>query len=267
MNISAQLTDYVAAYDNTASVNDAIHAQFTQHVNSVEWLKTHRDWIEANRLGFGDRAFHYLWYLLVRRVAADCLNPHLLEIGVYKGQVISLWSLIAKQCELSLKVTAISPLQGNPPPQSRFQLLWRQLTSVKFHNDQRVGNLYEEMDYQRTIEDLFRHFGLDFAAVNLIRGFSQEAQVIEKARTRRYAIVYIDGDHSYDGVRRDIYNFAGLVIDNGYLVMDDASYYLPGSTFWKGHETVSRACDLIPSLGFVNILNVGHNRIYQKRAR
>jgi hypothetical protein len=49
--------------------------------------------------------------------------------------------------------------------------------------------------------------------------------------------------------------------------MDDASFNLPGAEnneYWKGHKSVSDACDIIPDLGFKNVLNVGHNRIYQK---
>lgn len=46
--------------------------------------------------------------------------------------------------------------------------------------------------------------------------------------------------------------------------MDDASYYLEGSVYWKGHEEVSKACESIENLGFKNILNVGHNRVYEK---
>ncbi len=46
--------------------------------------------------------------------------------------------------------------------------------------------------------------------------------------------------------------------------MDDASWYLEGTTFWKGHEEVSRAAEIIEDLWFKNILNIGHNRVYQK---
>jgi hypothetical protein len=45
--------------------------------------------------------------------------------------------------------------------------------------------------------------------------------------------------------------------------MDDASYFLEGSRFWKGHREVSRASEIIEGLGFRNILNIGHNRVYQ----
>ena len=48
------------------------------------------------------------------------------------------------------------------------------------------------------------------------------------------------------------------------LVADDAGCELPGTVFWKGHESVSRAARELPALGFTNVLNVGHNRVYQR---
>jgi len=47
-------------------------------------------------------------------------------------------------------------------------------------------------------------------------------------------------------------------------VIDDASCNLPGTAFWKGHESVSRAADHWGGPGFVNVLNVGHNRVYKR---
>lgn len=47
-------------------------------------------------------------------------------------------------------------------------------------------------------------------------------------------------------------------------MIDDASYDLPGNGFWKGYESVARACRRLPGLGFKNVLNVGHNRIFER---
>jgi len=56
-----------------------------------------------------------MWYLLLKDLKQTRQKAKLLEIGVYKGQVISLWSLIAKHLELTNEVVAISPLPGNQP--------------------------------------------------------------------------------------------------------------------------------------------------------
>ena len=67
----------------------------------------------------------------------------------------------------------------------------------------------------------------------------------------------------YEVVNSDIRLYAPLVEPGGYLVMDDAAAFLPG-TFWKGFEGVARACMVLPSMGFTNVLNIGHNCIFCK---
>jgi len=46
--------------------------------------------------------------------------------------------------------------------------------------------------------------------------------------------------------------------------MDDASCDLPGEGYFKGYSAVSTAARIVPSLGFENVLNIGHNRIYRR---
>ena len=60
---------------------------FTERTDGVNFLKTHRDWVEQNYWAFGDRACHYMWYLLLKDDVLTRHSPSLLEIGVYKGQV------------------------------------------------------------------------------------------------------------------------------------------------------------------------------------
>jgi cephalosporin hydroxylase len=111
---------------------------------------------------------------------------------------------------------------------------------------------------------LFAHFGLDFSDVRLVRGYSSEPAVRAALQGDRFHLVYVDGDHTYDGAAGDVRLFGPKVVAGGWLVMDDAAFDLPGSTFWKGYEPVARACALLPGLGFTNVLNVGHNRVFEK---
>ena len=138
-------------------------------------LRAHRDHIEKHRLGFGARAFHYMWWLVLQELRDRYPRRSVLamEIGVYKGQVILFWSLLNKTRDIPIEITAI-------------------------------------------------------------------------------------------GVIHDLQTYSPLVSSSGLLVMDDGSYFLPGSRFWKGHKQVSKACRIIEGLGFANSLNVGHNRVYQR---
>lgn len=254
----------IEAYENTAEHNDKLHAEFSQVVQSIPFLAQHRKHIETNKLGFGDAAFHYMWYILIQDVFKKTLHPKPLEIGVFKGQVISLWALIASQLNFDISITGISPLKGNSIPKLKWVRRWKTLTDFKFREQLKSANFYPEENYKAIIKKLFEDFNLPLSELRLLEGYSTSANVINLVKNEKFSLIYIDGDHTYRGVIADLNNYGRLVELNGYLVIDDASYYLPGNAFWKGHETVSRACDIIPSLGFHNIMNVGHNRIYQK---
>jgi hypothetical protein len=80
-------------------------------------------------------------------------------------------------------------------------------------------------------------------------------------------VVYIDGDHSYAVSALDMAYYGDLLKPGGFLVLDDASCFQPGSKFFKGHEEVSRAAEEIDKAKFQNILNVGHNRVYARLAK
>lgn len=264
MALNDSFVKRVDAYENTAEHNDRLHNDFSKLVQAIPFLAQHRQHVETNRLGFGDAAFHYMWYLLLQQIVENFSNPKFIEIGVFKGQVISLWALIAYQLNCAAFITGISPLEGNPIPKSKWVRRWKILTNFKFIKDLQSANFYPEEDYKAIIAKLFETFNLPLSKVRLIKGYSNNADVFELIKDEKFSLIYIDGDHSFQGVTEDISKYGHLVELNGYLVMDDASYYLPGNTFWKGHETVSRACEIIPSFGFKNIMNVGHNRIYQK---
>ena len=47
----------------------------------------HRVYFSKEFRGFGEEAFHSMWYLLL----SEFKPKNCLEIGVYRGQIISLW--------------------------------------------------------------------------------------------------------------------------------------------------------------------------------
>ena len=262
--ISETLAAHTRAYANTAAGNDAVFSHFTAQTLANPLLWRHRQYIEAHQLGFGDRAFHHLWLLILTAAAEKFPKARCLEIGVFKGQVISLWSLLSAQLGLPLEITAISPLRGNPLIASRFWRSLRQRFDRRFRENLANGNFYPEEDYEGAIRRLFAAFDLNLAKVRLVRGFSNAPAPLDALRQDAFEVVYVDGDHSYEGVVSDLENYGPKIVPGGWMVVDDASFYLPGSAFWKGHEAVSRACRRLDSLGFANVLNVGHNRVFQR---
>lgn len=258
------LTELVDRYENTAAHNDALHAALTAATWADPLLAAHRRHIETHQLGFGDPAFHTLWRLLLAAAHERFGTVDALEIGVFKGQVVSLWSLLAKTEGWPVRVHALSPFEGQPLRGDRWMRKLKQLLLPRFRERLRSGDFYAKDNYEAIVRRLFADFELDFDAVRLVRGYSTAAPVLALVATDRYQVVYIDGDHTYEGAASDIRNFAPKVVPGGWLVMDDASFDLPGTTFWKGYESVSRACTLLPSLGLRNVLNVGHNRVFER---
>lgn len=259
---------YVDTYTNTAETNDYVWEYFREKVDKNSLLKNHRDYVEEKQAGFGDRSFHYMWYLLLKDLKEKQNEISCLEIGVFKGQVISLWALIAKEINLKAHITGISPLEGNYPNNSLFRSYYiRKILSYvvpSIRRDFADGNIHIHEDFLSHIEKMFTNSGLDLQDVNLIKGYSNDENVVNKVKDQTFDIVYIDGDHSYKVCKEDLANYAKLIKLNGYLVMDDAANFNPGTKFFKGIVEVSKACEEIDEKVFRNILNVGHNRIYQK---
>jgi hypothetical protein len=258
------LEAHVSAYRNTQECNDVVHAEFTAATAADKVLSAHRAYIEAHKLGFGDPAFHAMWLVLLDAAHKRFGRVDALEIGVFKGQVISLWALIAKTHGWPVTVHAVTPLEGQAMRGGR---LWRSLKYrllPRFRERVKSGDFYPDDDYPQIVGNLFARFGLDFSSVRLVRGYSTSSRVLEALAADKFNVVYVDGDHTYDGAASDIRNYAPKVAVGGWLVMDDAGFDLPGTSFWKGYETVARACKLLPGLGFKNVLNVGHNRLFER---
>lgn len=258
--------DLVATYRNTAEINDELWRACDAATRADALLAAHRAHVEAHNLGYGDPAFHALWRLLLREAHRRFTAPRALEIGIYKGQVISLWSLLSARLGLGVRVSALGPLCGQPAP----VVNW--LSRIRFHLDRRFrermrnGDFYAEADYEAIVRDHFRHHGLDFSAVQLHRGYSTDPGLLAQLRDATFHVIYVDGDHTYEGARHDFLTFGPKVVPGGWLVADDAAADLPGTAFWKGHPAVTRAAKVLPALGFRNVCNIGHNRVFERIA-
>lgn len=256
--------DLVDRYRNDAASNDALWHEF----NAATWddplLSAHRRHVETAKLGFGDPAFHALWRLLLHEACRRFGKPRALEIGIYKGQVISLWALLAAREGFALDVAALGPLAGQPPPPRT--LFNRLLNRVHPQRRERARNAdyYAEEDYEGIVRTHFAHHDLDFNQVRLFRGYSTDAAQLARLCDETFHLVYVDGDHTFAGAQHDFRTFAPKVVTGGWIIADDAGADLPGTAFWKGHPSVSRAARELPHLGFRNVFNIGHNCVYER---
>jgi len=91
------LFEEVAQYQNTRAYHQETVKRFTDYVNATPALKAHRDFVERHVYGFGERSFLWMWKLLVDELPQ---NFRFLEIGVWKGQILSLIRLLSATAEV-----------------------------------------------------------------------------------------------------------------------------------------------------------------------
>lgn len=206
---------------------------------SPEWLRDHRRYFSESGRGFGASAFHVAWYDVLRKYRPK----HLLEIGVYRGQVISLWQLIADKVGLEVDVSGISPLDSS--------------------GDQ-VSN-YPKLDYKKDIEKNFKYFGL--TSPKIIASKSTHADAVRHIKSRKWDLIYLDGNHDFDVVLSDYQLAVENLNRDGILCLDDSSLFLsyPILGNFKGHEGPSRIMRDYALHELKHLFTVGHINFFAKR--
>lgn len=221
-----------------------IYDYYCNKFDEDDLLKSHRFYVETNSLGFGERPFHAMW-----REIINLMPPSFkfIEIGVYKGQVLSLVKLLSDNCNKNVEYYGVTPLIG---------------LGDKFSN-------YEQTDYKQIISGIFDHFDLEFNAdKNLIIGSSDDKEVMDKIEELKYFdLMYIDGSHDYEVVISDIELMKRVCKQGAIIVFDDSACFkeLPPNNF-KGHIDVCNAIKNTIEIdsNFKELLCVGHNRVFQK---
>ena len=72
------------------------------------FVKNHRKYFKESSRGFGEDLFHVMWFYLFK----DLRPKNVLEIGVYRGQVLTLWSLLSKEMNIGANIYGLSPLKN-----------------------------------------------------------------------------------------------------------------------------------------------------------
>ena len=203
-------------------------------------IKSHRIYYKQDQRGFGEDAFHAMWFTLLNEFRpTKCL-----EIGVYRGQVISLWSLISRRFGFETDIHGIAPFTPS--------------------GDQ-VSVYLRNIDYHVDVLSHHRHFGLK--APSLIKAFSTDDIAINHIQSSRWDLIYIDGSHDYDVALADYQLCKEQLAQGGLLVMDDSSLYsdykAPMFSF-AGHPGPSRVVQdfAMKELRFIGA--VGHNNVFMK---
>lgn len=205
-------------------------------------LRAHRQYFCAEGRGFGEDSFHVMWFLLFREFKPAAF----LEIGVFRGQTTSLAALLARTNAASCDVFAISPFSSAGDSVSRYA---------------------KNVDYYEDTLKNFAHF--DLPKPSLLRAYSTDPEAVHLIKSRLWDLIYIDGNHDYEIARQDWEHCAANIRLGGLIVLDDAGLttsYRPPLFATGGHPGPSRLATEIDRSRFVEILQVGHNRVFQKIA-
>jgi hypothetical protein len=181
-----------------------------------------------------------MWYLLLE----EFKPKHFLEIGVYRGQVLSLAALWARVTGRQCAVFGISPFTAAGDSVSKYS---------------------DQLDYYEDTLRNFRYFGLP--EPKLLKAFSTDATARELIASRQWDVIYVDGNHDYEVVASDWDACARALGPGGVIVLDDAglttTYQAPMFAS-GGHPGPSRIAEEIDRKEFREVLQIGHNRVFQK---
>ena len=240
---SAFITDFDFSKSHAAMncSRNSVHRYYShyfRHMLPLE-IREHRRYFESGNRGFGEDALHAMWYVLLREFRPiNCL-----EIGVYRGQVLSLWALIARRLGIPLNAVGISPFSNAGDSVSEYD------ASLDYYTD--------------TLE---AHNRWQLRHPLLLRALSTERDAKRKIGERKWDLAYIDGNHDYEIAIQDYRCCRDALALNGLLVLDDSSLgtdYSPRSFSFGGHPGPSRVAQENAHKELKFIGSVGHNNVFQ----
>jgi hypothetical protein len=242
--LSLEFQQYCEQWTNSGEYNSMVYDIFENKSLDIKELKKHINVVSDTKSGYGEEAFRYLWLSLVNEMPD---NFKFLEIGVYKGSVLSLVEIITQCMAIPKKIYGVSPLNASGDQYSS----------------------YENDDYMVAIKSLFKNLEVSMDDTELIVGYSTDLTIKNQLKSmEKFDLIYIDGSHDYIDVVSDIDLANECLRPGGFLVLDDASSRInlgASPKFW-GHEDVAQAIDdkLVDNVDYKHLMALGHNRVFKK---
>ena len=245
IKLNEDFDKWVKNWSNDEKTNDEIYCEFQNKTMENDTLKFHIDYIGKNSMGFGEVPFRYMWMLLVNQMP-DTFK--FLEIGVYKGSVLSLVQLCSNQLNKTPSIYGVTPLNQS--------------------GDKYLSS-YENADYLHCIGTVYNALNLSINNTMIINGLSTDPTIKSMVKEESpFDMIYIDGSHNYEDVVSDILFCDQLLKQNGILVMDDASsdLSLGKSSLFRGHADVALAIkNSLDTTKYKHLFACGHNRVWLKK--
>lgn len=239
-NKQLSISQIVLTFENRNSQYNYFHHYFWRI--APEWLRNHREYFSNEQRGFGEDAFHAMWFLIFKELKPS----NVLEIGVYRGQTLSLFSLFAQKFNMKTEVHGVSPFTSS---------------------GDKVSKYLENLDYYKDVEKNFEHFNLPSPFLH--KGFSTDSSMIDLIGSKTWDLIYIDGNHDYEIVKQDFKICSDSLNKNGLIVLDDSSLYTNFNAplySTAGHPGPSKLAQEIDLTKFEEIISVGHNRVFRKKS-
>lgn len=243
--INNDFNKYSSEWIDAENYNEFIYNTFENETNNYDLLQKHVDIVSRYGLGYGEKAFRYLWLLIISQLPK---NAKFLEIGVFKGSILALSQMISNSLNLNLISFGLTPLNN---------------TGDKY-------STYNKDDYEKAIAFLYEKLNLNMNNTKIIKGLSTDEKIKEKVLNEGpYDMIYIDGGHDYETVINDIELSDKILKINGFLIMDDASSFLnfkSNHKGFKGHQEVGLAIKdkIDKNLNYKHLFACGHNRVWIK---
>ncbi|MHA8080642.1 class I SAM-dependent methyltransferase [Aquirufa regiilacus] len=235
----ASLTEIKSQFKSRNEIYRFMNYLFNFGLNKE--IKAHRSYFSLESRGFGEDALHAMWWILFREFKPKTC----LEIGVYRGQVISLWALLAKINNQDINISGISPFSSAGDG---------------------VSEYLQSLDYQQDVKKNYAKYS-DLTP-KLFQGFSNDDASIKFIESETWDLIYIDGSHDYEVALSDYEVCKKVLPVGGLLILDDSSLYTdynPQKFAFAGHPGPSKIVleNAMKEMDF--IIGVGHNNVFRKR--
>ena len=233
------LWEEAAIWRDTENFALAIRDRFNTLVHVDVDLWAHRQFTGPR--GMGEDAFHWMWKLLVDAMP----DPfRFMEVGVFKGQILSLVKFLADRTGKGAEIYGVTML-------NRFAGTYP---------------LHPDCDYYKEIVDLHAHFGQ--APPELIVGDSTHDEIHAQVEALPlFDMIFVDACHDYDFVAKDLVFYAPRIKRGGFLITDDSANNLRQPFgFFQGIDDVTKAVLTIIATDpqWEHVLTVCHDRVFRK---
>lgn len=198
-------------------LQDRLHVRREQQIlpdDEMDWILS-----EAAAVQPLHSQKYVLFHLLGDLDRLAHVSGDVLEIGSFKGKTTVFLSHAIKALDLEKQLHTIDPYTGE--------------ASEVGCSDENIESAYETFKEATANLDNHEH----------VRAYSDET--LSQFEDTTFSLVFVDGDHTYEGVMADYRNYAPLLADGGIMVFDD--YANPQ---WPG---VGRAVEAIIGEGKLTV--------------